>query len=97
MRSAQLVLGAGLVATGQAQMWDDRVYEGLRYYDGFHGAWLGFNRGLYKLANEYPIGEECLNSKTRDSWIEAHSIFLGVDPEEDNDFFTAKPSKSDLF
>ena len=62
----------------------------LRYFDGFRGAWLGFNRGLYKQATWKDMESKCMDTKTKKNWIEAYSVWLGIDELDDNiDMMTA--------
>ena len=34
---------------------------GLKILEGIRGAWLGFNRGLYKRANSSPMNAACMD------------------------------------
>ena len=64
--------------------------KSLRYFDGFRGAWLGFNRGLYKQSTWKDMESKCMDSKAKRNWIEAYSVWLGIDDLDDNvDMMTA--------
>ena len=50
------------------KMKHDKLDYSLRFFDGIHGAWVGFNRGLYKQRNS-KMEKICMNERARDSWI----------------------------
>ena len=47
----------------------DLMENSLRNFDGFRGAWLGFNRGLYKQSAWRDMESKCLDTETRNHWI----------------------------
>ena len=62
----------------------------LKVFDGTRGAWLGFNKGLYRQDPKSKMEKTCLNDETRGNWIEAYSVFLGTDDLDDSiDMLTA--------
>ena len=62
----------------------------LRNFDGFRGAWLGFNRGLYKQSTWKDMESKCMDTQSKKQWIEAYSVWLGIDELDDNiDMMTA--------
>ena len=64
--------------------------KSLRHFDGFRGAWLGFNRGFYKKSPGSDLELNCLNSDYRTKWIQAQSVKLGMAGlSEDIDWLTA--------
>ena len=69
----------------------DAMESMLRHYDGFRGAWLGFNRGLYKQSMKgTDMEKNCMDDATREHLIEAYSIWLGTDEVDDDlDMMTA--------
>ena len=68
----------------------DKMESSLRNYDAFRGAWLGFNRGLYKQTSWKDMESKCMDGDIRKRWIEAYSVWLGVDTlDDDVDMLTA--------
>ena len=50
----------------------DSLTIGLKILEGVRGAWLGFNRGLYKRANSMPMSPECMNDEA------AHTLTTAI-------------------
>ena len=68
----------------------DKLAENMRIYDGLRGAWIGFNRGLYKSASASEMESMCMNDDSRALWEEAHKVTLGLDDLPENaDMLTA--------
>ena len=68
----------------------DKIEESLRKYNAVRGAWIGFNRGLYKHAPGSEMEKQCMNETARLQWVQAYSVFLGSeDIGDDVDGLTA--------
>merc|ERR1712051_544673 len=68
----------------------DKIERSLQWFDGFRGSWFGLNRGLYKLTKGTEMETACMNDNARNHWVEAYSVWLGVDDLPDGiDMFTA--------
>lgn len=81
---------ANYTAEEMAILKHDKLENSIRNFDGFRGAWLGLNRGLYKQTSWKDMESKCMDSKTRNNWIEAYSVWLGLDDlPDDIDMITA--------
>ena len=67
----------------------EQLMKSIRRFDGFRGAWIGFNRGLYKQSPGSDLEKECLNEDAREKWIEAQRVRLALDTDEGTDWITA--------
>ena len=67
----------------------EQLMKSIRRFDGFRGAWIGFNRGLYKQSPGSDLEKECLGEDSREKWIEAQKVRLGLDVDENTDYITA--------
>ena len=65
-------------------MQHDKMENSLRNFDGARGAWLGFNRGLYKHTSWNDMESKCLGTEARNHWVEAYSVWLGIDDLDDD-------------
>ena len=58
----------------------DSLTIGLKILEGVRGAWLGFNRGLYKRANSMPMSPECMNDEA------AHTLTTAIHQVKNDGF-----------
>lgn len=85
MKSTLATVAALAVGTNAGVYHEDTLMVGmgadqsLRFVEGFRGAWLGFNKGLYK--NGSSMSEDCLNDETTGNFIDAIVAFTGGDEE----------------
>ena len=87
---AALALAGDHLNDERTIMQHDMMENSLRNFDGIRGAWLGFNRGLYKHTSWKDMESKCLGTETRNHWIQAYSVWLGTDDLDDNiDMMTA--------
>lgn len=56
----------------------DKLVNTVRWYEGFRGSWIGFNRGIYKNPGT-GMEETCMNNEARDAAIEMLSVWFGSD------------------
>ena len=50
----------------------DSLTIGLKILEGVRGAWLGFNRGLYKRASSMPMNPSCMDDES------AHTLTTAI-------------------
>ena len=86
--AAQTAMASDMSDEDIFKMKHEKLSQSLRFFDGMHGAWVGFNRGLYKERNSQ-MEKICMDERARNSWIEAYSVWLGIDDiPDDVDFFS---------
>ena len=66
----------------------ETITIGLKVLEGIRGAWLGFNRGLYKRANSSPMNANCMDEEASNNLTSAIHQF-SHDGVVEGDWFDA--------